>query len=439
MIRTSERLKQGADLYFQRFLISVADEKRSFPTVSYPDKIDRFYFYRIDVLSSSEVEVILLQRSFYKKVEGYRQVNYQKYRILSSTLYKDKYVSIKLDVNTTSLNNLKYHSDRYISRNALGIISAIKNVTCYPTWAQSELLDLVHKNAVEKIDNGAKAKRSASDISIKNEESRKKLNICSIKHECKTQEKLKGMILKNISKSISSGFANHKLAKAIFTLGFYDLKRICKQSKAKAEKFQNRLDNSISRKETLMKESREIEDCLANLKHERAELEVEIKNSYIAEEQQQALDISNISQPFSEFFTEHKINKPASQLIKPNYEFSPDAFEVKKENLEGFVNLNDERISRLKGLDVIGVFAIRNSETGSFFTGISFDLWKSVSIMFVNFVPIDQNMLKEYKVSKAEDKSSIFTINIKIVKTENELFNDYIKFDEMFHGKFIHY
>ena len=176
MIRTSERLKQGASLYYQQFIAKVSDEKRNYPTVNYPNKVDKCYFQRINQLTGSKIEVIFLQRTYYKKVEGYRQVNYQKYRILSGTLYKEKYVSIKLDLTPTSLNNLRYHADSDISRNALGIISAINQVDCYPSWAQTEFLNLIHKKTVEKINNDAKTKRTNSDTSIKNEEARKKAN-----------------------------------------------------------------------------------------------------------------------------------------------------------------------------------------------------------------------------------------------------------------------
>ena len=50
------------------------------------------------------------------------------------------------------------------SRNALGIISAINQVDCYPSWAQTEFLNLVHKKSVEKINNDAKAKRTIEKI-----------------------------------------------------------------------------------------------------------------------------------------------------------------------------------------------------------------------------------------------------------------------------------
>ena len=439
MIRTSERLRQGASLYYQQFTAKVSDEKRNYPTVNYPNKVERCYFQRINQLSGSKIEVIFLQRTYYKKVEGYRQVNYQKYRILSGTLYKEKYVSIKLDLTPTSLNNLRYHGDSDISRNALGIISAINQVDCYPSWAQTEFLNLVHKKSVEKINNDAKAKRTSSDSSIKNEEARKKANKSSIEAAIKNEKSLKENLLKVIAKSIDAGFAEHKIIKAILTLGIYNLYRIHKHSKVKAEKIQTKLDNAIKRKESLINESHKIEDQLVSLKNARAELEAEIAYLLKIEEQQHALDNSNISQPFSESFINNPISKDPVQLIKSNYEYNVEKFEVEKENLNGFVDLKNENIKKLEGLDVIGVFAIRNTESGSLYIGFSLDVEKSINEMFSNYIPTNALMLKEYKESKVEDKTLLFEIKIRMVKTKEELLKEYKMFDKVFNGRYVRY
>ena len=439
MIKTSERLKQGASLYYQQFITKVSDEKRNYPTVNYPNRVDKRYFQCINQLTDSKIEVIFLQRTYYKKVEGYRQVNYQKYRILSRTLYKEKYVSIKLDLTPTSLNNLRHHADSDMLRNALGIISAIDQVDCYPPWAQTEFLNLIHKKTVEKINYDARTERINSDTSIKNEEARKRENKIAIETALKNEKALKECLLKIIAKSIDAGFAEHKIIKAIFTLGIFNLYRIHKTLKKKAEKIQTKLDNAIKRKESLINESHTIEDRLVSLKNAREELEVEIAYSFKVEEQQHALDNSNVSQPFSESFLNNQVSKDVPQLLKSNYEYNIEQFTIEKENLIGFVDLKSEKIQFLKGLNVIGVYAVRNIETGSMFIGFSLDIEKSINEMFSNYVPNNVHMLKEYKKSKNEDKSILFEIKVRMVKTKEELLKEYKMFDKIFNGRYVLY
>ncbi len=439
MIRTSERLKEGASLYYQQFITKVEESKRTCPYVNYPNKVERLYFQRVSEISSSKVEVVFLQRTYYKKVEGYRQVNYYKYKILSKTLYKEKYVSKKLDLTPASLNNLKNHSDSDIARNALGIISGIQQVDCYPSWAQSEFLDLIHKITIARIDDEATSKRNISDTNIKNEEIRKKANKKLIEAVLKSEKTIKEDIIKTIRKALRAGFAEHKVLKAILTLGICNLYRKHKRLKIKAEKLQRKLDNTISRKHSLITTSHEIEDQLVSLKNSRAELEADIAYQIKVEEHQYALDNSNISQPFFESFIDTKVKKDSPQKIEPTYEYNIEEFHINQEDLMGFVSLANENIVKLKGLDIIGVYAVRNNEIGSTYIGLSLDVEKSVSEMFVNFVPSHPLMLKEYKESKLEDKTNLFVIKIKMVNTKDQLINEYIEFDKAFNGKYVHY
>lgn len=438
MIKTSERLKKGADLYYQRFFANINEEKRQFPTINYPDKVDKYYFNRLDSLGGTKIEVVFLQRTFYKKVEGYRQVNYQKHRILSNTMYKDKFVSIKFDVTPTALNNLRHHTENYVSKNALGIISATKNVTWYPAWAQTEFLDLVHKKTLETINNDAKTKRNMSDSAIKKQESLKCDKFSTIANVIKLEKALKAKISKTIIKSIEAGFAKHKVFKTIFTLGIYDLNRIHKHAKMKAEKLQVRLDHSIVRKESLIKESHEIEDGLVILKNLRSELEADIEQLLKIEDQQYALDKSNISQAFSEVLDENVISRIVAQQSQPNYTYHNEVFNIKSENLQGFVNVKDEKIDKLKGLDVIGAYAIRNIETGTIYMGISFDVEKSMATLFSNDAPLNPIMRKEYQRSNRENKTSLFEVKVAIAKTKSELLEQYTKLEQAYCGKFVH-
>ena len=439
MIKTSERLKQGARLYYQQFTSKIDELKRNYPTVNYPNKVDRFYFHRISEITNLYVVVIFLQRTYYKKVEGYRQVNYQKYRILSGTLYKDKIISIKLDLTPTSLNNLKYYSDSEIGKNAIGIISAINRVDCYPSWAQSEFLDLIHKKTVERIIDSANSKRSSIDLNIKNEEKRKKANKYFVEEILKTEKTTKDNILKILKKAVDAGFADHKVLKSVLTLGVYNLDKKYNHLKMKAEKLQAKLDFIISKRNSLIAESHEIEDQLVNLKNSRAELEADVEHQLKTEEQQHAMDNSNISQPFCESFIDTKVERVPPQTIKSNFEYITEEFHVNQEDLTDFVSLADKNIAKLKGLDVIGAYAIRNTETGSFYIGLSLDVEKSISEMFVNFVPTHSLMLKEYTESKLKNKTNLFKIKIKMVSSKEQLVKKYIEFEKAFNGKYVHY
>ena len=439
MIRTSERLKQGARIYYQQFIGKVAESKHSYPSVDYPNKVDRFYFQRVSEISDSKVEIVFLQRTFYKKVEGYRQVNYQKYRILSNTLYKEKNVSIKIDLTPTSLNNLKHHINKDVEKNALGIISAISRVDCYPSWAQSEFLDLIHKATEEKINNEAKLKRSYSDSDIKNEEKRKNANKKSIELSLKSEEKTKEDIIKTIKKVAAIGFGEHKVLKTIFTLGINNPYWKYRHLKRKAEKLQSKLDTIIINKNSLIIESHNIEDQLVKLKNARTELEADIAYQIKIEKLQHALDNSNISQPFYESFVNTRIEKDHIQKVDPTYEFNVEEFRVESVNLEGFVDIDNKNIATLKGLNIIGVYAVRNVETSSIYIGLSFDVEKSISGMFNNYVPIHPLMLKEYQESKLEDKTKLFETKIKMVSSKEELTKEFARFDEMFNGKYVHF
>ncbi len=439
MIKTSERLKQGSALYYQQFIANVDDSKRNWPKVNYPSKADKFYFQRVSEISSSKVEVVFLQRTYYKKVEGYRQVNYQKYRILSNTLCKDKYVTKKLDLTPAYMNNLKYHLDSDIAKNALGIISGISRCDCYPSWAQSEFLDLIHKETIRMINNEAKTKRSNSDSDLIKEENRKKAKKSSIEILIKKEKKLKKNIIRTIKKALDAGLAEHKVLKAILTLGFNNLYRKYKHLKMKAEKLQIKLDSTISNKNSLITESQKIEDQLVVLKNARAELDAEIDYQIKVEEQQFAMDKSNISQPFFESFIDTIIEKDLPNKIESIYEYNIEEFHADLDNLKEFVTLENENIIKLKGLNVNGVYAIRNNETETIYIGASLDVEKSISEMFANFVPTHPLMLKEYKNSKLEDKNNLFEVRVKMANSKEQLFNDYIAFDKIYNGKFIHY
>jgi hypothetical protein len=48
-------------------------------------------------------------------------------------------------------------------------------------------------------------------------------------------------------------------------------------------------------------------------------------------------------------------------------------------------------------------------------------------------------MLKEYKESKKEDKSTLFEIKVRMAKTKEELLNQYKMFDKNFNGRYVRY
>ena len=180
-------------------------------------------------------------------------------------------------------------------------------------------------------------------------------------------------------------------------------------------------------------------DQLVELKNSRAELEANIAYLIKLEEQQYDFDNSEPIPPFAEPVTSNIVIKDSVTLIKPEYEYNIETFEVDSESLKGFVSIKNENIEKLKGLDIIGVYTVKNNETNSFYIGFTLDVEKSVREMFNNCVPTHPMMMKEYKESKIEDKSLLFEIKIKMVKTMSELLDAYLLFDKSFNGKFVHY
>ena len=438
MIRTSERLKQGARLYYEQFMNKTSKEIHKYPEVNYPEKVEKVFFQRINKVTETKIEIVFYQRTYYKKVEGYRQINYQKHRILSETLFKEKNFSVKLDVTPLSLANLKIHQNINVSNNALGIISCIDEVECYPTWAQIKFLDLIHTNVVGQIKTEAKVKMANSDNAIDNKEKEKKANSKLIETETYNENHIKRRMISLIKKSINAGFVKYKVLKTILSLGIYNPYWTYKSSKIKAARLQIELDESKKNKERLIHQSHEIEDSLIDLKNKRVLLEANINKLLDEEEHQYSLDKDNIAQPFLDNWSNYRPDKKPLIKHEVNYEYNIIPFKIDEKNYTNFVNPDNENIYELYGLGIIGVIIIRNIETSSIYIGYSMDIGRSFNKLFKNFIPTNKLMLTEYRNSKIEDKTKLFEVKIKMVKDNQELLDTYFLFDNLFNGKYIY-
>ena len=436
MLKTSERLQQGAKLYYQQFMSKVAVDMNNKPNVDYPNKIERYYFKEVIYLTNEKAEIVLSFRTYYKKVEGYRQYNYHKYRVLSNTLYKEKFVSIKVDLNPIALNNLKNNSITYVSMNATGIISAIRPVECYPTWAQKVFLDAIHKSESERLNKIFQERMSSIASKIKKAENIKSENLKLIENELENQRLLEQKQIRIICKSIKLGFKTHKFLRLILSLGLNNLYFRYRHLKLKAEKLQFIISDSIAKKESLIIESHKIENQLTDLKNEKLVAEANGKFILMAEDEQYVFDSKNIFQPFKDSFAEINIQEGKPLILKPVYKYFIEHHNVEKEELDEFVDLDESKIESFKGLSVIGLFIIRNVETESLYLGYSFDIEKSVKSIFKKNKPKNRFMLKEYNESNNEDKKELFKIKVYLTKNEQDLFEKYkllnCKYDTIF-------
>ena len=57
MLKTSERLQQGAKLYYQQFMSKVAVDMSNKPNVDYPNKIERYYFKEVIYLTNEKAVI----------------------------------------------------------------------------------------------------------------------------------------------------------------------------------------------------------------------------------------------------------------------------------------------------------------------------------------------------------------------------------------------
>ena len=140
-----------------------------------------------------------------------------------------------------------------------------------------------------------------------------------------------------------------------------------------------------------------------------------------------------------DIFDDEEIPFEKPKALKAKYEYNMETFRANPKNLDGFINVYDESIKKMKGLDIIAVYVIRNIETNSFYLGLSLDMEKSISKAFSYSLPKNLAMLKEYKNSKLENKSSLFEIKMKIATSKDELLKGYRTFNREFRGKFIRY
>lgn len=378
MLNTESRLLEGAKLYYSRAKAKIESEMRNPPSIRYPEKITRNYFNRVEDRGKGEYAAVFFQRTFYKKIERYRQVNNVKYPIYSAPLWKDKEVAIKIRPNPSLFNELKNNDNSDLAKNAMIIISCFADPKLYPSWAQEEFLSLVHSAKSKEIADKAKLETETANAELSvvtNSRAHSETELASL---IKQMQSLEAAMRKRLQKAIKSGFHQHKYLATVFSLGLASPKRKAVRSKKKASSLQRELTSVVDQyEESLIAYKKNVEreaTCKDALS------QAEALNAYAKEleDAQYAFDKSNIHQPFIGAIPPQDPPKPTWPKAELKYNYQTLVKEPTGD-MSGFAPFDDPSFTKYIGFEVVGVLVIHNKETNAFMAGVTLDVGASLT------------------------------------------------------------
>ena len=428
MITTRERLMKGANLYYLKYSGNIKAQMSNWPSVNYPNKVCKTYFDKVRNTSKNQITVYFKKRTYYKKVEGYRQVNYTKYRILSNVLCKDSDFSINIEASAFSFKNLKTNPDPEISSNALLIIAGSEIIDFFPDWAQTTFLQYIHDDEVMKITNNLKSKSARYIQDVKNIDSSKKKTIEMIELNKKLVSDSNDLLHNSFNPMINMGFKKTSMIKRLLTFGIANSKRKFNKEKKKVAALQFELDIAKDVDEEYIKKYIKEEDRYVKAKNDLANIENDSKYLLEVENEQFAYDMSNVSQPFKEKYRDKNVQKKEVEVYRPKYLFELEEPKKIIFDQSDFSSLDAFDYSSLKGMSIMGIYLIRNLITDLCQIGISFDLYRSI-FDYTN---------KELSKDNSADVCDL-EIKLIMVKSEAEMSEKFAEYFEKYDSHFIWY
>lgn len=405
MIKTSERLLVASELYKKHLFELNQEYRNEVPTVYYPREEVRHIFKSVDYNPSTGILIVNFEVFKYRKrINGYRQVNYVKHPIYSSTYrtaMKDKNVKIKFKEGNPKI--IVNNEDNDIRRNYKLILLLLENITLYPDYLQREILEYYHDSVLEKIEDEISKKNNYYNIKIESnarllEEKENKIQVYNTNMQNKNTKIEK--LFKRVSKFV---FKKNSLLLSILTLGILNINiRIARCARRinqlNLAKFM--IGNFIEN-ETLDYQKKCLE--MTNLRNEKSVCINDLEYNIIVENEQHDFDLSNVSYPFFE----SRVKKDPVKKEIEQY-FYNCKYDIKKLILsinDEFVKFEELNLSIYKDLQVPGVILFINESKTELLMCLTNDIWKFLDKKITKFKK--SNYFKKHFLNYKEYKTKI--------------------------------
>ena len=370
MEKTSTRLRQGALAMRQYYAYQTEYRKRQTPKVDYPEKVVVVFLDKV-VLSPRKGQVEFIERTYFRKVEGYHQVAGQKIRDLSPVQSKDKVIAFPVLPTLNFFATLQNNPTPLLAENALAIIAMVDDVKLYPAFAQIAFLEACHKGASEKIARTYKDELAAKESAYQAAEKDYLANAKALGEIDEKLSKNEAEFSKCFDSLVNFAFAKPRIARSVLTLGLAS-------NTAKLSRCKGRCDRLEQERESLV---RMREDFLANQDvvikaYDRARFaydEISYRNhcAQIVEDGQFEQDKAHVAEPFVDYPVRDVSLPPA-----PSKEQTAPRFAsfVRARGDEAFVPIKDPSLQSYHGLGAVGCLLFHNVETDHYFITASKDI-----------------------------------------------------------------
>lgn len=353
--------------------------------------------YSIDTMTFDEVtryaKIDFKRMQEYRTIDGYKQIDCEKYPIYSEWKHKEKIISKSIKLTNRVLESLNQNDDELIKLFADKIVLQLNNYELFPSWFLKYYLRL---ELADKI--------TVFEQKLRNEENTISANIVSCKKSMAENTSTAIMLKNNLVKmnndiELKRKFIEKKeavwiyIVKSILSFGIYAILNSQKRKELvarKIEKTKLEMSTIISNIENLLESEKQTNLRIANF-----EKDLEAKKN-------ECLSTKNLLN--EEYYI--KISKVMQLQDKLCLQ---DEFCLLK-NFQGFTYES-----------IKGCYVIRNRENGKHYVGQSKDVYKRIKDHFRGTQPINYIFCEDYFNSKLENKDDLFEIKIYKCETKDEL------------------
>ncbi len=434
----SRRLIGGMRLYAGKAREEIAKKSNQTPKVTYPDKVVKRYFNGVRQLGHNRGEVLFLERTYYRKVAGYEQVNYVRHRIYSEVLSKDKPVSVKIDTSMRGLSILINSGDVSLRENALLIVATLGEPALCPRWAQEVFFNLIHEETERKIKEEHGQTDFLIESAIETHKKQEKKLADGIEKTLRIEKKANQTLISLVSKAARVGYANHPVVASVLTLGLGRPLSKSMRLKKKAARQQTKLDKIYVVKCNAIKELREIEVERAKKEAQLARSKTDGDFAAIVERAQHEFDLTCISDSFYDPGAPKGPEREDFSDAEPNYRYEMPKRLVAKQSGDGFEPMSLNLLSKYTGLYICAIYLIHEKESGRYVIGVSFDMGESLKKIYRRYAS-DELKKKKKGATDADLAKMPISISIAVVTNAKDMKERFAALRKQFDAAFLPY
>ena len=434
MERTSSRLKAGAAMYKQTYMAATAEESKKLIPIEYPNKVTKSFFVGIKK-SQTKCDAIIKEVTFFRKVDGYKNINNKKYRIYSAVQTKEKEILIPFFATSAFFRSLPNHPNPTLAENALAIVACFDDPFLYPLYAQQKFLELVHEARIKEIRSNADETAKTDAALVEKLQSESANNTLLIQEYEKQWDVSLEKQFRDISKFVDYGFLSHKRLKTVLSFGLYRPNNIAKGSSLKAYRKQLKLDEIGGLLYQAILDHHWYSDELCRQRHAQERNLAKQKYDFDQEQAQYAFDCANLGERLKDPKPNEDIAPVEFPYDKAEYEFElPENLVEEQEGID-FLPFEDPSFFQYEGLSVVGIALIQNLDERTYCIGISFDLGLSMHKIFdKNGSFVEQGLCLQLR--KAGGLSH-FRLAVKPCYSKEELYDSYCRLHKAYHARYI--